>query len=138
MDHQVFYLINMRVFVTKSNESLSWRRSLITEVSQESNLSLVNLETLFRRSEFLFIKLGQWSKKWQVVLISKPQLQIGLSESRKPCLNLLFVSWRWLKPRLLREVLINFGILLLKALRLSEFRIDLSRLFHSNVAEVKK
>ena len=142
MDHQVFYLINMRVFVTKSNESLSWRRSLITEVSQESNLSLVNLETLFRRSEFSFIKLGQWSKKWQVVLISKPQLQIGLSESRKPCLNLWFVSWRWLKPRLrprlLREVLINFGILLLKVLRLSDFRIDLSRLFHSNVAEVKK
>ena len=54
---------NIRLFVTKSNESSPQRRSLITEVSQEGNLSLVNLETLFRRSDLSFIKLVQWKKK---------------------------------------------------------------------------
>ena len=60
----------------------------MTEVSEEGNLSLVNPETLFRRSDLSFIKLGKRSKKWQVVSMSNLQLQIGLSESRKPCLNL--------------------------------------------------
>ena len=54
---------NIRLFVTKSNESSPQRRSLITEMSQEGNLSLVNLETLFRRSDLSFIKLVQWKKK---------------------------------------------------------------------------
>ena len=54
---------NITVFVTKSNESSPYRRSLITEVSQEGNLSLVNLKTLFRRSDLSFIKSGQWSIK---------------------------------------------------------------------------
>ena len=54
---------NIRLFVTKSNESSPQRRSLITEVSQEGNLSLVNLETLFRRNDLSLIKLGQWSEK---------------------------------------------------------------------------
>ena len=36
---------------------------LIAEVSQEGDLPLVNLETLLRRSDLSFIKLGQWSKK---------------------------------------------------------------------------
>ena len=44
---------DIRVFVTKPNESSLQRRSLITEVSQESNLSLVNLETLFRRGDLI-------------------------------------------------------------------------------------
>ena len=56
-------VFNIRVFVTKSNESSPLRRSLITEVSQEGNLSLVNLETLFRRNDLSLIKLGQWSEK---------------------------------------------------------------------------
>ena len=36
---------------------------MITEVSQEGNFSLVNLEALFRRSDLTFRKLGEWSKK---------------------------------------------------------------------------
>ena len=49
----------------------------------------------------------QWSNKWQVVSMSKPQLRIGLSESRKSCLNLWLQ--RWLKPRrnLVRFVTLN-------------------------------
>ena len=42
---------NIKVFVTKSNESPLKKRSLINEVSQEDSLSLVKLETLFRRSD---------------------------------------------------------------------------------------
>ena len=122
-------------------------------MSQEGNLSLVSLETLFRRRDVSFIKLGQWSKKWQVVSMSKPQLQIGLSKSRIQCLNLW--SRRWLKSRrklvrclislvlkqlyvLLGEGLINFRILFLKILKLSEFQIDLSRFFHLSITEAKK
>ena len=122
-------------------------------MSQEDNWSLVNLETLLRRGDLSFIKLGQRSKKWQAVSMSKPQLQIGLSESRKPCLNLW--SRRWLKPSrnlvrcliplvlkqlyvVLGEDLKNFRILFIKILKLSEFRIDLSRLFHLIITEGKK
>ena len=119
-------------------------------VSQVGKASLVILETSFRRSVLSFVKLGQWSKKWHVDSISNQQLQIGWSESKKPCLNLY--SRRWLNPRrslvryliplvlkqlcvLLGEGLINFKIHFLNMLRLSEFRIDKSRLFHSITAE---
>ena len=54
---------------------------------------MVDLETLFRRSDLSFIKLGQWS---------------------------------------------IFRILFKKMLILSEFRIDLSRSFHSIITEGKK
>ena len=49
-------------------------------MSQEGNLSLVDLEVLLRRSDLSFIKLGQWSKEWQLVSKSNPQLQIALSD----------------------------------------------------------
>ena len=120
-------------------------------VSQEGKASLVILDTSFRRSVLLFMKLEQWSKKWHVVSISNPQLQIELSESSKPFLNLC--SRRWLNPRrslvryliplVLKQLcvllggLINFKIHFLNMLRLSEFRIDKSRLFHSITAEGK-
>ena len=39
-------------------------------MSQEGNLSLVNLKTLFRRSDLSFIKLGQWSIKLRVNTLS--------------------------------------------------------------------
>ena len=126
---------------------------MINAVSQVGKASLVILEISFRGSVFSFTKLGQWGKKWHVDSISNPQLQIGLSESRKPCLNLC--SRRWLNPRrslvryliplvlkqlcvLLGEGLINFKINFLNILRRSEFRIDKSRLFYSITAEGKK
>ena len=55
--------IDMKVFVTKSNKSSPQRKSLITDVSQKDNLSLVNLEVLFRRSDLSFIESGQWIKE---------------------------------------------------------------------------
>lgn len=32
-------------------------------------------------------KAGQWSKKWQVDSVSKPQLHVGLSKLKKLCLS---------------------------------------------------
>ena len=140
------------MFVAESNDTSPYWRSLTNTVSQEGRAFLVILDTSFRRSVLSFMKLGQWSKKWHVVSISNPQLQIGLSESRKPCLNLC--SRRWLKPRrslvryliplmlkqlyvLLGEGLRNFKIHFLNMLRLSEFWIDKSRLFHSILQKEK-
>ena len=114
---------------------------------------LVILETFFRRCDLSFLKLGQWSKKWQVVSISKPQRQLGLRESSKSCLN--FWSRRRFKPRrnlvicliplvlkqlyvLIGKFLINFKIHFKKLLRLLELRKDLSRSFHSIIRKGKK
>ena len=65
-------------------------------VPQEVHIFLLILKTIFR-SNLSFMKLGQWSKYWQVVSISNLQLEIGLSESKKLFLNLW--SQTWLKPR---------------------------------------
>ena len=87
------------------------------------------------------------------VSISLPQLQIGLSVSWKPCLNLC--SRKWLKPSLdlvsnltllrlwqlktlLPEGRINFKSLFLKMFQLSKLRIFRSNLFRSMTAEGKK
>ena len=56
------------------------------------------LPIMFKRVDLSFEKLGQWRSKWADVSVSLPQLQIGLSESWKLCLNLC--SRRWLKPNL--------------------------------------
>ena len=65
------------------------------------------------------MKLGKWSKKLHIVSISNPQLQVRLSESRKPCLNLC--SRRWLKPRyLIPLVLKQLYVLLGEGLRLPQ------------------
>ena len=90
--------------------------------------------------------LEQWRRKWVDVSILWPQLQIGLSESRKPCLNLY--SRRWLRPSLslvsnliplglwhlktlFPEGHINFKSLFLKINKFSELHIFWSSLFHS-------
>ena len=54
------------------------------------------LPMIFRKVDLSFEKLGQWRIKLNDVLISLAQLQIGLSESWKLCLNLCLR--RWLKP----------------------------------------
>ena len=78
--------------------------------------------------------------------MSLSQQYIGLNQSRKLWLNLLFC--RWLKPNLslvinfvpvgLRQLKVLFGVgrtncqmLFLKRVKLSEFLILLARLFHS-------
>ena len=81
-----------------------------------------------------------------------PQLRIGLSESRKPCLN--SCSWRWLRPSLslvsnliplglwqlktlFPEERINFKSFFLKINKFSELRVFWSSLFHSITTEGK-
>ena len=124
---------------------------MITKVSQEGNLSLVNLELLFRRNDLSFIKLGQWSKEWQFISMSNAQMQIALSESGKRCLDLW--QQRWLKPRrnlvrclitlivkqlyVLLGVGVIFRVLFKKIIKLSEFGIDLPRLFNLIITEGK-
>ena len=53
---------------------------------------------IFRKVNLLLEKLEQWRRKWVDVSTFWSELQIGLSESRKPCLNLC--SRRWLRPNL--------------------------------------
>ena len=84
--------------------------------------------------------------------MSWSQLQIGLSESRKPCLNLC--SQRWLRPSLslasnltplglwhlktlLPERRINFKSFFVKIFKFSGLLIFWSSLFHSITAEGK-
>ena len=98
-------------------------------------------------------KWGQWRSKWAEVLISLPQLQIGSTESWKPCLNsctqrLLKLSLNlisnlppvgvWQLKTLFPEGRMNFKRLFLKIFKLSELRIFRSNLFHSMTAEGKK
>ena len=51
---------NTRVLVTKPTSP--WRRSLTTLAPQEAKISLFILETVFKRTDLSFVKLGQWSK----------------------------------------------------------------------------
>ena len=98
-------------------------------------------------------KLGQWWRKWHVFSMLQPQVQTGFNVSWKLFLNLC--SWRWLSPsrnlvkylipfRLWRPnmlfvvSLINFKIFFLKILRLGEFWISGSSLFHSMMTDGKK
>ena len=83
-----------------------------------------------------------------------PQLQIGLRESRKQCLNLCCQRWPrpnlgsmvrnltsmglWHLKTLLPEGSINFKSFFWKICRFSEFHIFLSSLFHSITTKRKK
>ena len=84
--------------------------------------------------------------------MSWPRLQVGLSESRKPCLNLC--SWRWLRPilslvsnsiplglwnlkTLFPEGRINFKSFFLQINKFSELLIFWPSLFHSITTEGK-
>ena len=111
------------------------------------------LSILSRRFCLSLVNFGQWRKKWFNVSISKPQVQIGLSESKKLCLNLCSLKWQrpswrlvrksspfgWLtlKTSLLRG-LIKFKIFFLKVEYEGELRISASNLFHSTNANEKK
>ena len=108
---------------------------------------------VLRRVRLSVLHMGQWRRKCAVDSISKPQLQNGFKESWKLCLNLC--SRKWLKPsrslvinliplglwqlkRLLADGLINFRILFLKILKLLEFLMLWSSLFHSIIVDGKK
>ena len=106
------------------------------------------------RRVFLSVrKLGQWWRKWHVFSTLQPQVQSEFNVSWKLFLNLC--SWRWLSPSrnlvkylipfrlwqpnmLFVVSLINFMIFFLKILRLGEFWISGSSLFHSMMTDGKK
>ena len=121
--------------------------------SQRSRRLLSMFTRVLRRVRLSVIYVGQWKRKCAVDSISKPQLQNGFKESWKLCLNLC--SRKWLKPsrslvinliplglwqlkRLLADGLINFRILFLKILKLLEFLMLWSSLFHSIKVDGKK
>ena len=97
-------------------------------------------------------KLVQWRNKWIVDSIYLPHFHKGFKVFWMQCLNLC--SWRWLWPRrnlvksyilmglwtsktLLAQGNIKFRRFFLKALRLAEFLMLRSSLFHSVIAEEK-
>ena len=108
---------------------------------------------VLRRVHILEIYVGQWRRKCAVDSIFKPQLQNGFKESWKLSWNLC--SRKWLRPsrrlvinliplglwhikRLSADGLINFRIFSLKILKLLEFLMLWSSLFHSVIVEGKK
>ena len=108
---------------------------------------------IFRKVNLSLKWLEQWRRKWADVSMSWPQLQTGLSESRRPCWNLC--SQRWLRPSLslvsnltslrlwhLKTLFlqgrINFKSFFLKIFRFYELHIFWFSLFHSITTEGKK
>lgn len=109
------------------------------------------LDNIFKRVDPSFAKLGQWSKKWQVDSMSKPQLYVGLSKLKKLCLS--FCSRNGLT-----QVCVIFQSHTMKAFvcrvcrrpdelentfpkkmpRLKELRIDQPKLFHLIPEDGKK
>ena len=129
------------------------RRVFIKTGLQRSRRLLSIFSIKLRRVRLSVIYVGEWRRKWAVDSISKPRLQNGFKESWKLCLNLR--SRKWLKPsrslvinliplglwqlkRLLADGLINFRILFLKILKLLEFLMLWSSLFHSIIVDGKK
>ena len=108
---------------------------------------------VLKRVRVSVIYVRQWRRKCAVDSVSKPQLQNGFKESWKLCLNLRSRKWLkssrslvinsipfglWQLKRLLADGLINFKILFLKILKLLEFLMLWSSLFHSIIADGKK
>ena len=114
-----------------------------------SFLSWVFSPILWRLSKSVLLS----SRQWIAVLMSSPQLQIGLRVSWKLCQNLC--SRRWLRPNLslvinliplglwqlkleFEDGLINFKKLFLKAEKVLEFLFFKSKSFHSVTVDGKK
>ena len=114
------------------------------------NLQSILLTVLIRvyRSS---LNLGQWRKKCEVDIISKPQLQIGLKQSWKLCLVLTQMTHSYAQPR---DKSNTFIIITIKNITLGrsnkfqntifeinatfEFRRVRFKLFHPMILEGKK
>ena len=150
-----YSIVALRTFVLAfvSNELLPKRRVLIKTGSQRCRKLLSMFFMMLRRVCCSVIYMGQWRKKSAVDSISKTQLQNGFKESWKLYLNLSLRKWLepsrslvinliplelWQLKRLLADGLINFRILFLKILKLLEFLMLWSSLFHSAIVDRKK
>ena len=136
-----------------SNKLLPKRRVLIKTGLQSSRRLLSMFSMVLKRICLSVIYMGQWRRKSVVDSISKPQLQNGFKESWELCLKLCSRKWLkssrslvinliplglWQLKRLLADSLINFRILFLKILKLLEFLMLQSSLFHSIIVHGKK
>ena len=102
---RVFFVLSYEL-LPKSSDSISFKSLL-------SKMFLSMLFIMLRKA--ILEQLKKWWNKWVGVSMSWPQMQIGLSEFRRPCLNLC--SWRWLRPSLnLVSYLTLFGLWQLKTL----------------------
>ena len=152
---RTYSVVALRTFVlaSVSNELLPKRRVLIKTGSQRSRRLLSMFTRVLRRVRLSIIYVGQWRRKCAVDSISKQQLQNGFKEFWKLCLNLcsgkriklsrsLVIKSipleLWQLKRLLADGLISFRILFQKILKLLEFLMLWSSLFHSIMVDRKK
>ena len=151
----IYSIVALRTFVLAfvSNEFLPKSRVLIKTGSQRCRILLLMFFMLLRRVGLSVIYMEQWRRKYTVDSISKLQLQNGFKESWKLCLNLCLRKWLkrnhslvinlipwgfWHLKRLLADGLINFRLFFLKILKLLEFFMLWSSLFHSVIVDGKK
>ena len=148
-----FVAFKMRVLVILPELLSLWRGVSVTWKPLFVKMFLSMHPMIFRKVDLSFKKTEQWRGKWTDVLISLPQLQIGLIESWKLCLNLCL--WRWLKHNLnlvnnwtpmgiwqlktvLPEARMKFEKVFVKIFKPTELQIFRSSLFHSITPEGKK
>ena len=121
--------------------------------SERSRKLLLILSMVLRRVRISVRYVGQWRRYCAINSITKPQLQNGFRVFWKLCSNLCPCKWFrpsrslvinliplgfWLLKKLLADGLINFRILFPKILKLLEFLMLWSSLFHSMVVDGKK
>ena len=70
----------MRVFFSLSNNVLPYKRVCDKDLVNSSNVGSILFKVL-RRVYRSSLNVGQWRRKCEVDLISKPQLQIGFKQS---------------------------------------------------------
>ena len=105
VDHQIFYLIK---YIQEMH--LILKCLLLSQMNRDRKEEVWQMQIhkkakhlwlfLIHHSGGVFFHLWSWGNGIKIdtlFSISYPQLQIGLSESRRPCLNLR--SWRWLNSR---------------------------------------
>ena len=144
----------MRTFVLAfvSNEILPKRRVLIKTGSQRCRRLLAMFFMVLRRVCLSVIYMGEWRRKC-AVQYPNHNYRMGFKSLWKLCLSLC--SHKWLKPSrslvinliplrlwqlksLLADGLINFRTPFLNILKLLEFLMLWSNLFHSVTADGKK
>ena len=123
-------------FFSLSNNVLPYNRVVTEELVNSSNLQSILFKVL-RKVYRLSLNSGQWRRKCEVDLISKPKLQIGFKQSFQLYLNLcsrkmtrptrsrvisLIPLWLSQLKTFLGEGLINFRFYFWKQTKLFEFR----------------
>ena len=121
--------------------SASQRRVFIKTGSQRSMRLLSMFSVVFRRVRFSVIYVGQQRRYRVTDSIFRPCLNLcyrkWLRPRRRLVINLIPLGL-WQLKKLLADDLINRSILFLKTLKLLEFLMLWSSLFHSTIVDGKK